>query len=61
MPKRTISIATPSDLPQIDLAGRYLEYMRLREIVQEAEQRKPIEKYADDQRAIIKKLTKRPS
>jgi len=33
-------MTTPSDLPKIDLAGRYLEYMRLREIVQEAERRR---------------------
>jgi len=26
--------AAPSDLPKIDRAGRYLEYMRLREIIQ---------------------------
>jgi len=38
MPRR--APITPSDLPKIDLAGRYLEYMRLREIVQEAERRR---------------------
>ena len=40
MPRRTTTSATPSDLPKIDLAGTYLEYMRLREIVQEAERRR---------------------
>jgi hypothetical protein len=39
MPRRTT--ATPSDLPKIDLTGRYLEYMRPREIVQKAERRAP--------------------
>ena len=37
MPRRIA--ATPSDLPKIDLAGRYLEYLRLKEIVQKAERR----------------------
>jgi hypothetical protein len=40
MPRRTTTTTTPADLPKIDLAGRYLEYMRLREIVQEAERRR---------------------
>jgi hypothetical protein len=39
MPRRTTTSATPSDPPKIDLAGRYLEYMRLREIVQKEERR----------------------
>ena len=37
MPRRTTIRATPSDFPKIDLAGRYLELMRLRESVQKAE------------------------
>jgi hypothetical protein len=39
MPKQTPTLETPSDFPNIDLAGRYLEYMRLREIVENEERR----------------------
>lgn len=40
MPRRTITSATPLDFPKIDLAGRYLEIMRLRERLQEAERKR---------------------
>ena len=39
MPRRSKTTA-PSDTPKIDLAGSYLKYLRLREIVQNAEQRR---------------------
>jgi hypothetical protein len=41
MSRRTTTTATPSDLPKIDLAQRYLELTRLRQIVQKAERRIP--------------------
>jgi hypothetical protein len=45
MPKRTPTM-TRSDLPKIDLAGRYLEYTRLREVVQSEERtRRPHVKF----------------
>jgi Ribonuclease G/E len=59
MPKRATTSATPSDFPKIDLAGRYLEYMRLREIVQKAERRRSHGMDRDrEKQAIREKLTR---